>query len=186
MSVGHSRRHSPAESHETERVLADPRVKARLAQRPKIDRGYDLPYLGGYSQDGRTIYFDRHFPASGIKVAGKLVNVLPFLLTHEYTEKTLIDVMGYTYKAAHEIATQAEHAKVREAGINPQDYEAALKPYVKADALEKLVRVAPDLDPAPYIQTNDKPVLRRIRAVMRPADWERATKGAKLDLGQQG
>ena len=78
------------------------------------------------------------------------------------------------------MATEAEHAKVREAGISPKDYELALKPYVRTDELEKLTRLPLDL--APYIQTEDKPVLRRIRAVMRPADWERATKGAKLDL----
>jgi hypothetical protein len=26
----------------------------------KLDRDHDIPYLAGYSQDGKTIYIDRH------------------------------------------------------------------------------------------------------------------------------
>jgi hypothetical protein len=126
---------------------------------------------------------DRHFPAT-IKIGGKVVNVLPFLLTHEHTEKALIDVLGYRYHAAHEIATELEHQRVRNAGYLPKDYEAAIRPYLKANETEKLTKLPPDLDVTPYVETDDTATLTRIRAVMRPADWERATNSVKLDLGQ--
>src|SRR5918911_844218 len=29
-----------------------------------LDREHDIPYLAGYSQDGKTIYIDRHMPRS--------------------------------------------------------------------------------------------------------------------------
>ena len=93
MSAGHSRAGVKISRREAERLFTEPRVKARLAQKPKIDRSYDLPYLGGYSRDGRTVYIDRHFPAS-VKIGGKSVNAVPFIVMHEHGEKTLMDVLG--------------------------------------------------------------------------------------------
>jgi len=35
-----------------------------LARAKKIDRGHDIPYVAGYSQNGEKIYIDRHMPKS--------------------------------------------------------------------------------------------------------------------------
>jgi hypothetical protein len=57
----------------------------------KVDNDHDLPYLAGYSEDGMTIYFDRHLPEKleyeydGIK---RFFDPRDFIRIHEETEKT--------------------------------------------------------------------------------------------------
>ena len=41
-------------------VLSDA-VKA-IGRRVRVDRGHDIPYIAGYSVDGRTVFIDRHLP----------------------------------------------------------------------------------------------------------------------------
>jgi hypothetical protein len=38
------------------------RAGRRGATGQKVDRAHDVPYLAGYSLDGKTIYIDRHMP----------------------------------------------------------------------------------------------------------------------------
>ena len=38
----------------------------------KLDRAHDVPYLAGYSLDGKTIYIDRHMPRA-FKLRGRSV-----------------------------------------------------------------------------------------------------------------
>ena len=40
------------------------RARCDLRRVKKFDRKHDIPYLAGYSQDGKTIYIDRHMPRS--------------------------------------------------------------------------------------------------------------------------
>lgn len=152
MSHGSTHRF-PAEHHEAElaRLMAIPAVAKRVAQRPNVDREYDVPDLAGYSVDGGTVYIDRHFkPKQGLerlKIEG--------LVQHEHVEKTLIDVLGYTYAAAHEMATTAEHKLVQHLGFNPSIYEAALKPFIKRAETEKIIKPPLDLDCHPYYENPD-------------------------------
>ena len=88
----------------------------------KIDRGHDVPYLAGYSLDGKTIYIDRHMPSS-FKTKRRKIDTDRFLVLHEEVEKTLIDRLGLHYLHAHQIATRAEEAAVRAAGIAWRDYD---------------------------------------------------------------
>lgn len=178
MSSGHTHRYQPGLSqHELDRILSDPKIVAWLKQPRAINRSFELPYLGGYSQDGRTVYFDRRVPIAAIKIGRLFVNVLPFLITHETVEKALIDLYGYKYQAAHEVATEAEHRKVRAAGRDIKAYEAALKPWI--DSTEVYTNVPPDLDLTPYIETKDTKNLTHIRKLMAPANWSRAIKLGK-------
>ena len=39
-----------------------PRARCRGAPRQDLDRKHDIPYLAGYSNDGKIIYIDRHMP----------------------------------------------------------------------------------------------------------------------------
>lgn len=164
MSAGHPHTR-PNEKHHDElpKLLAEPAVAQALARHVRVDHSYDLPYLAGYSQDGATIYLDRHFP-SHLMVGGKLLAVHVPIVTHERTEKALIDGKGYDYQSAHEYATCAEHEQVRQLGFKPYQYEDALEPFIKADEVKKLERVPPDLDLTPYIDEKDKSVLARLRA----------------------
>jgi len=35
-------------------------MRAILKRMKTIERGYDIPYIAGYSRDGKTVFIDRH------------------------------------------------------------------------------------------------------------------------------
>jgi hypothetical protein len=63
-------------------------VKALRRRVRRVSHDYDIPYIAGYSVDGKTIFIDRHLPRT-IRWLVKTVRVEPFLLTHEIVEKAL-------------------------------------------------------------------------------------------------
>ena len=86
------------------------RALAALARRVgSIDREHDIPYLAGYSLDGKRIYIDRHLPPT-FRHRGRDVAVDRYLLLHEEVEKALIDHLDLHYQHAHQIATPAAQA----------------------------------------------------------------------------
>ncbi len=101
-------------------LMMDRALDAICRRVKKFDRKHDIPYLAGYSQDGKTIYIDRHMPQS-FKFRGRTIDTDRFLILHEEVEKTLIDQLGLHYLHAHQIATRAEEAAVRAAGIEWRD-----------------------------------------------------------------
>jgi len=145
-----------------DRVLNDPRVQRALARPWRLDLQHDLPYLGGYSMDGHTIYIDRHLPAS-ILVSDRLTHIRAPIITHERTEKALMDALGWGYPEAHEFATANEHFRVRTAGVSQAAYESALAEYVKAAAHERITLPPVDLDLAPYMQEHDYRLLQHLK-----------------------
>ena len=42
--------------------MMDRALDAVVRQIGKLDRRHDIPYLAGYSRNGKTIYIDRHMP----------------------------------------------------------------------------------------------------------------------------
>ena len=60
-------------------------VKALRRRVRRISHDYDIPYIAGYSVDGKTIFIGRHLPRT-IRWLLKTVRVEPFLLTHEIVE----------------------------------------------------------------------------------------------------
>ena len=163
MSCGH-KKNTAAESKEVEDALNNPQVQQRLkaTRGYTINRNYDLPYLGGYSQDGNTIYLDRHLPTQ-LKAGSVDFSPDDFIPIHEHIEKAVIDGLGYKYPPAHEIATGVERRHVIAAGLNWQSYSKSLEPYIKADEVEKIERPPPDLDTTPYQGT---PLLEKLKSLM--------------------
>jgi hypothetical protein len=49
-------------SQAIDRLLKNPEVTKNLYRVQDICRDYDLPYLGGYSENGEIVYIDRHLP----------------------------------------------------------------------------------------------------------------------------
>lgn len=137
-------------SFKAHRMLTDPRVVKRVDEPVKIDHTYDIPFIAGYSRDGKTIYIDRHFPEK----MGK-VDIVPYLLTHEKTEKALIDVFGLDYQQAHHLATHAERVHTDKDGIDWEKYEKHCTSYEKPLDHEKIERVPRDLDLTPYRDEKD-------------------------------
>jgi hypothetical protein len=126
-----------------------------------LNRDYDIPYLAGYSKDGRIVYIDRHLPTS-LRIGGRLVHIFPFLIVHERTEKALLDFAGMRYNEAHELATLAEHKELERHGVSSTLYEKALDPYIKADQHEKIQRIPAELDFRPYKDSNDYKLIQRM------------------------
>ncbi len=135
------------------RLIANPEIRRHLYAPYTLDRKHDLPYLAGYSKDGKTRYIDRHLPETLACTEDghrQEFATAPHLMDHEGFEKAIMDVLGWGYSHAHEAANGYERRGVLKAGLPWQPYNKALLPYIKADEREKLVKVPADLDLAPY------------------------------------
>ena len=126
-----------------------------------INRSYDIPYIAGYSVDGRTVFIDRHLPKS-FRWLTKIVRVDPLLLVHEIVEKALLDELRLHYLHAHQIALRAERDAVRATGVPWLIYQRFMKKYESPIQEEKLIRVPPQLDLTPYRDEKDFALLRRL------------------------
>jgi hypothetical protein len=133
------------------KAKADPEFQAYLNRSFKVNYNYPIPYLGGYSEDGKTIYIDRGFTLEALD---------PFLIIHENWEKTAIEVWQLSYWYAHALATYAEHqAVIRRGKETPLAYERRLKPFIHTDEEEEAKdngKEPKDLDQTPY-EAPDKP-----------------------------
>ena len=137
-----------------------------ILKRVKLDRTYDIPYLAGYSGDGRTIYIDRHLPRS-FQSGGRRVRVDPFLILHEAVEKALLHKLHLVYQHAHQIALRAEEAAVRAAGVSWREYDQFMQRHIKDADDERLTRIPPHLDIKPYRDEQDFRLLKSMRQVIR-------------------
>jgi hypothetical protein len=150
-------------------VLSGPMLKkavdAILAW-AKLDRDHDIPYLAGYSRDGRTIYIDKDLPRTFATRAGTRVEVDRFLILHESVEKTLLDELGLIYQHAHQIALRAEQAAVKAAGVPWREYDRFMARHIK-EADDVIDRLPPDLDIKPYRDEHDIKLLKRMQAAAR-------------------
>ncbi|MCX6826899.1 MAG: hypothetical protein NTV06_06515, partial [candidate division Zixibacteria bacterium] len=94
----------------------------RILGRVKLDRTYDIPYLAGYSRNGKIVYIDRHLPKSFV-TRGRRVFVDQYLILHEMVEKALLDELGLHYQHAHQIALRAEEAAIRAGKNSWREYD---------------------------------------------------------------
>ncbi|MGA3309740.1 MAG: hypothetical protein ABSD08_14170 [Xanthobacteraceae bacterium] len=160
-------------------LMLDRALDAILRRVKKFDRKHDIPYLAGYSEDGKTIYIDRHMPRF-FKFRGRKIDTDRFLILHEEVEKTLIDQLGLHYLHAHQIATRAEQAAVRAAGVNWRDYDRFMQKYVKRIGDERLTKVPDDLDTRPYRDEHDDDLLRRMLVSIGKGAVPKGFRGAHL------
>ena len=142
-------------------LMLDRALDAILRRAKNVDRKHDVPYLAGYSKDGKTIYIDRHMPKA-MTYAGREIDTDRYLILHEEVEKALIDQLNLHYLHAHQIATRAEQAAVRAAGIRWRDYDRFMQKYVKRIGDERLSKVPADLDLKPYRDEHDDDLVRRM------------------------
>jgi len=154
-----------------DRYLKNESIQHELYKLRKISKEFTIPYLGGYSLDGNTIYFDKHLPDK-IKLERdgqtREIDPIPFLMRHETFEKTMLDQMHFHYQHAHQLATAYERRGVLEM-IGPGwwgVYQRAFDPYIKADAHEKLTKIPSDLDLEPYKDEHDTELLEHLEALM--------------------
>ncbi|GAA0704126.1 hypothetical protein [Dokdonella soli] len=158
-------------------LMLDRALDAILRRVGKLDRSHDVPYLAGYSRDGKTIYIDRHLPKSFVH-RGRRIEVDRYLILHEEVEKTLIDQLDLHYLHAHQIATRAEEAAVLAERIPWRVYDKFMQKYVKSIGDERLTKVPADLDLKPYRDYHDYELLQRMQAAIDKKRLPRAS--AKL------
>lgn len=159
-------KHGPHPAHEAEDTdLSAHQLLETLSEVnekfPKINRDFDIPYLAGYSNDGKTIYIDRHLPKY-LHTQSLKIDVDQFLVLHEAIEKSLIDCLGLKYQHAHQIALRAERDAVKIAGIKWRNYDKFMRRYIKQDGHEKLTKVPQDLDLTPYRDEHDDDLLNEM------------------------
>ena len=142
-------------------LMMDRALDAIVRRAKTIDRRHDVPYLAGYSRNGKIIYIDRHMPET-MRYGGRDINTDRYLILHEEVEKTLIDQLGLHYLHAHQIASRAEQAAVRAAGIRWGDYDRFMQKYVKRIGDERLTKVPADLDLKPYRDEHDNDLVKRM------------------------
>ena len=136
-------------------------VKALRRRVRSVNHEYDIPYIAGYSVDGKTIFIDRHLPRT-FRWLLKTVRVEQFLLTHEIVEKALLDELRLHYLHAHQIAMRAERDAVGAAGISWRAYQSFMRKHEKPIEEEKLIRVPRALDLTPYRDEKDFGLLQRL------------------------
>src|SRR2546423_12989580 len=124
-------------SEDIEEAVLNDVVKALQRRIRKIDRTYDVPYIAGYSRDGKTIFIDRHLPRTFTHWM-KTVRVDPFLATHEIVEKALLDQLRLHYLHAHQIAVRMERDAVEAAGHSWSAYQSFIKKHEKPIEEERL------------------------------------------------
>jgi hypothetical protein len=161
MSFGDRHGHGAEKLGEREydRAMRDLRFQAILSRGFHVSYDYDIPYLGGYSRDGATIYVDRDTPAE-IKRGRRVYAIRPSglvrgILVHEHWEKTAMLVWQWGYAPSHELATHAENCFACDVlAIDPGEYEDVWRPIIKL-AEKKLhaqaAQLPPDLDRTPYM-----------------------------------
>lgn len=145
--------------------MMDRALEAVVGQIKRLDRDHDIPYLAGYSKNGKTIYIDRHMPKSFL-FRGRRIKIDRFLILHEAVEKTLMDHLGLRYLHAHQIATRAEQAAVRASGISWHAYDSFMQKYVKRIGDARVSKIPRDLDLKPYQDEKDDKLLNRMAAAL--------------------
>ena len=160
-------------------LMLDRALDAILRRVKTLDRSHDVPYLAGYSKDGKTIYIDRHLPKS-FKYRGRTIAVDRYLILHEEVEKTLIDQLELHYLHAHQIATRAEEAAVRADRIEWRAYDRFMQKYVKRIGDERLTKIPADLDLKPYRDEHDFALIERMLVAVEKGRLPRSFKDSKL------
>lgn len=120
----------------------------------KINRDYDIPYAGGYSTDGETIYIDRDIPETFTAYDGRVYSLISPLIYHEKNEYQYLRAHG-SFSLAHKQAVDTDINNLEFRDIPIDEYYGHLHVWV-LHCLEKYrsgkANLPPDLDLRPYIE----------------------------------
>jgi hypothetical protein len=145
-----------------------------INRRLPINRDYHVPYVAGYSTNGKIIYIDKDLPSKFTSRSGEVIEIDRYLLLHEAVEKSLIDTLGLHYQHAHQIALRAEQAAVRADGVSWREYDLFMMRFIKEMGEGHCSSLPPDLDLKPYIDEHDTDLLAEMRLLMKKGAGVRA------------
>ena len=144
-------------------IIAAKKINTPYGKKTLI-RSYEIPYLAGYSKDGKIIYIDKRLHPVFTLKNGKKMDIVKYLVVHESTEKHFMDVKDYKYPYAHEMATKAERKAVEADGYPWDEYEKyALSEVQRTKKLEPKEPLPKNLDVRPEIDTRDYRLLKQIK-----------------------
>ena len=115
-----------------------------------VDTDHTIPYLAGYSEDGKTVYIDNELPEEEEGYPLWL-----FVIAHEGFEKRMLDEYHLNYKVAHQMALIFEQSFVEAMGLDWNKENSLMQKYVKKADKEKITNVPKDLDLTPYQDEDD-------------------------------
>jgi hypothetical protein len=159
MSVGH--RPSPDQFVANSRVLDE--AATAILKAVRIDRTHDVPYVGSCSRNGKIIYIDYTLPQY-LTSKGVRYDIDRYIVMHEVVEMLFEHHLQFSYRDAHQIATQAERALVHSDGLSWNVYSRFCSSWSKKIAARKAFPNPPmDIDLQPERDCEDVSVLRRLR-----------------------
>lgn len=130
----------------------------------EVNTDYDVPYVGGVSLDGKTVYIDKRLPESFVDSRNKEVSVYQYLIIHEITEQAMMNELGLDFNTAHLIAMGAQMYALAMDNVAADEYFGVQQKYVDIDIKpEDINSVPPDLDLRPYEADHLVDVLKRIK-----------------------
>jgi hypothetical protein len=100
-------------------------------------------------------------PATG-KVSQQPFSLLDSTDHHERVEKALLDA-GHSYAEAHRMATEVEHARIRQLGFDPNEIEQKQQPYIDraAHRARALGNTTPRATAEPYLDSGENAMRRQ-------------------------
>ena len=120
-----------------------------IMKKVTVNHSFDVPYLSGMNDSNTVCYIDHRLPLQYKAKSGRIVNVAPSLVMHEYTEKSLMD-NGVEYAQAHAVALQSEEGLVRANGVDWNEYQDFMTNYYAQIIRGENSNLPPDLYMAPY------------------------------------
>ncbi|GAA0721393.1 hypothetical protein [Dokdonella soli] len=140
-----------------------------LYESKTIDRKHDVPYVAGYSKDGKTIYVDRELPKF-LLYRGRKLDIVRYIVLHEEVEKALLEyIKGLPYQLAHQLAYHAEEDAVKADRLPWEVYDGWCKRQVRKIGARDLYSNCPkDLDLTPYTDERDVKTLRKMFSEGKP------------------
>jgi hypothetical protein len=167
----HGEKKSAAELYQ---MLGEGDTNELYARHVKLDMTCDVPYGGGSSVDGKTVYIDywlyREVKDGKVTVKGMSADqVIQAWIEHEHCEWAVEagDNPVDAYGGAHSYATAKEERFVDSLGVNPERYEEAIRPALIRCQARDPKQLPKDLWCGPYLDNptpRDKELLRIFRA----------------------
>lgn len=135
----------------------------KMESEMNINRKYDIPYVAGYSKDGKTLYIDKDMPKSFKTKNNKVIKTDKYLLWHELIENTLLDKFDTFYQLAHQVALRSEKDAVEADGISWKEYNDFMNKNIKKIAdLDSYSHLPSDIDLTPYKDDPDLSILKKM------------------------
>ena len=192
MSTGNLRYEKKSEHHLAE-TLGEGDTPDLYSRPYKVDYLHDIAYTAGNSVDGATVFVDqqtyRDVMDGKVYVRGMTPSqIIRAWREHEHSEWAI--EMGrnpvQTYPGAHGLATTSEHKYVKELPIDPDRYEACIRPALER-AMARFLALGTKCNPPRDLWCG--PVLddptsddRKVISILKAKNVEDAFKLAKNDV----